>query len=137
VQVLSIIQIILGAYLIGAGLLSHDIEALVHILRGECASFYVIIGETRVNPVLKHLLYAYFSTMFCHVSFVANNYDGHLWLIHLIVALRFNEIVPPGSNTLITLHVVQIEHNHTAISASVESVGETLEPFLASCVPNL
>ena len=136
-QVLSVIQIILGAYLVGSGFLSHDVEALVHILRGECTRFYVIIGETRVYPVLKHLLYAYFSTVFCHISFVANDYDGHLWLIHLIIALRLYEIVPPGGDAFIALHVVQVEHNHAAISTSVESVGETLEPFLASSVPNL
>jgi hypothetical protein len=122
VQVLPVIQIILGAYLIGTGLFSHDVEALVHILGGECASFYVIICETRVNPILKDLLYAYFSTMFCQVSFVANNYDGYMRLIHLIIALRFNKIVPPGGDALIALHVVQVEHYHTTISPSVESV---------------
>ena len=122
VQVLLIIQIILRAYLKGSGFLSHHIEALVHILRGKRTSFYVITGKTRVNPVLEHLLHAHFSTMFCHICFISNNYNRHLALFHFIITLGVHEIIPPGGDALIALDVREVEDNHTAISSSVKSV---------------
>ena len=136
-EILLVIQIILSAYLKGSGFLSHHIEALVHILRGKRTSFYVITCETRVNPVLEHLLHAHFSTMFCHICFISNNYNRHLALFHFIIPLRVHEIVPPGGDALIALDVREVEDNHTAISSSVKSVAQTLEALLASGVPDL
>ena len=95
----------MGLYLVLSSFLSHDVEALVHVLRGEGARFDIVIGEARMYPFLKHLLHAHFSAMLCQVCLVANEYYRDLKVVHLIVALGINEVVTPGSDALIAFHV--------------------------------
>ena len=137
IQTLLVIHIILCVYLELSSLFSHYVEGLLHILRGECTRLYVIIGESSVYPILENLLDADLTAVLGHVGLVTYNDDRYHRLVHIIVALRVNEIIAPGSDPLIAFDISQIKDNHTAIGTSVKCVTEALKPLLAGSIPHL
>lgn len=48
-----------------------------------------------------------------------------------------DKVVLPLLDAFVAVSISQIEHDDAAVSPSVKAIAQTLEPFLASCIPDL
>lgn len=69
------------------------------------------------------------------INFVAQHYEGEvLWVAW---AGLDQKLVPPAVQCLEGVGGSDVKHQHTAVSAAVESHTQRLEPLLTCCIPYL
>ena len=99
------------------------------------AGLNVCIRDACVDPIWENFILTNLSVELV-ITLVSNQDDRNLWVkTHLTSGLM--QCVSPLFDWLIGLSISDVEDNYSTIRASVESLGQGLEPFLTCCVPYL